>query len=106
MNTDSAGIRVEMQAGVFSEVEAETEESEKAESGEEPSRKRSQATLKALKRESGDAASSEALSRQTRGAARQRSSTERSAPAKKGARTRKGSKWVRKRVKAKESRHK
>src|ERR1700747_1777222 len=41
---------------------------EKAESGEKPSRKRSQATLKALKRESGDAASSEALSRQTRGA--------------------------------------
>ena len=28
MNTDSAGIRVEMRGGVFSEVEAETEESE------------------------------------------------------------------------------
>jgi Family of unknown function (DUF6496) len=65
---------------------------EKSDSGEKPSRKRSQATLKALKRESGDAASSEALSRQTRGAARQRSSTERSVAAKKAARTRKRSK--------------
>lgn len=65
---------------------------EKAESGEKPSRKRSQATLKALKRESGDAVSSEALSRQARGAARQRSATERSATAMKAARTRQRSK--------------
>jgi hypothetical protein len=71
---------------------------EKAKSGAKPSKNRSQATLKALKRESGDAASSEALSRQARGAAGRRSSTERSAAAKKAAHTRK-------RVEAKGSRH-
>jgi hypothetical protein len=65
---------------------------EKAESGKKPSAKRSQATLKALQRESGAAASSEALSRQTRSAARQRSAAERSASAKKAARTRQGGK--------------
>lgn len=53
-----------------------------------PSRKRSQATLKALKREGRAAASKEALSRQARAAARKRSPAERSASAKKAARTR------------------
>ena len=61
----------------------------KAERGVKPSRKRSQATLKALKRESGAAASREALSRQARAAARKRSPAQRSAAAKKAARTRK-----------------
>ena len=53
-----------------------------------PSRKRSQATLKALKREGRAAASKEALSRQARAAARKRSSAERSAAARKAAKTR------------------
>ena len=61
----------------------------KAEKGAKPSRKRSQATLKALKRESGAAASREALLRHARAAARKRSPAQRSASAKKAARTRK-----------------
>jgi hypothetical protein len=56
-----------------------------------PSRKRSQAILKALKREGRAAASKKALSKQARAAARKRSSAERSTAAKKAARTRKGS---------------
>jgi uncharacterized protein DUF6496 len=51
------------------------------------SRKRSQATRKALKREGRSAASSTALSRQAKTAARKRTATERSAAAKKAART-------------------
>src|ERR1700693_3571345 len=62
---------------------------EKADSGKKPSAKRSQATLEALQRESGAAASPEALSRQTHTAARKRSAAERSASAKKAAQTRK-----------------
>jgi hypothetical protein len=54
-----------------------------------PSRKRSQATLTALKREGRTAASKEALSRQARAAARKRGPAQRSASAKKAARTRK-----------------
>jgi len=61
---------------------------EKAHSGKKPSAKRSQATLKALKRESSAAASPEALSQQTRTAARKRTAAARSASAKKAARTR------------------
>jgi hypothetical protein len=63
----------------------------KAEAGEKtrPSRKRSQATLKALKREGRTAASKEALSRQSRLAAKKRTFAQRSAAAKKAARTRK-----------------
>jgi hypothetical protein len=52
------------------------------------SRKRSQATLKALKREGTESVSKEALSKQTKSVARKRSMAERSAAAKKGARTR------------------
>jgi Family of unknown function (DUF6496) len=59
-----------------------------ADSGKKPSPKRSRATLKALQRESGAAATPEALSRQTRTAARKRSPEERSASAKKAAKTR------------------
>jgi hypothetical protein len=61
---------------------------EKADSGKKPSAKRSQATLKALQRESGAAASPEALSQQARSAARKRPAAARSASAKKAARTR------------------
>ena len=53
-----------------------------------PSQKRSQAALKALKREGRAAASKQALSRHARAAARKRSPAERSASARKGARTR------------------
>ena len=53
-----------------------------------PSRKRSQAALKALKREGRAAASKQALSRHARAAARKRSPAERSASARKAARTR------------------
>jgi hypothetical protein len=62
---------------------------EKAREGGPPtSRKRSQATLKALKRESGAAASKQALSKHARSVARGKSAAERSAAAKKAARTR------------------
>jgi hypothetical protein len=61
-----------------------------AQSGEAktPSPKRARATLKALRRESGAAVSKEALSQQTRSAARQRTKAEKSLAAKKAARTR------------------
>jgi len=64
---------------------------EKAEEGgsAKPSRKRSQATLKALKREPRSTVSKEALAKQTRAAARKRTPAEKSAAAKKAARTRK-----------------
>ena len=52
------------------------------------SRKRSQATIRALKREGQAAASKVALSRQARSAAKKRTRAERSASAKKAARTR------------------
>ena len=54
-----------------------------------PSAKRSRATARALQRESGSAASHAALSRQARRAAGQRTAADRSAAAKKAARTRK-----------------
>lgn len=53
-----------------------------------PSRKRSRATIRALKREGGSAASRRALSRQAKQAARRRSPRERSAAAHKAAQTR------------------
>jgi hypothetical protein len=53
-----------------------------------PSRKRSQATLKALQREPRSTVSKEALAKQARAAARKRTAAERSAAAKKAARTR------------------
>lgn len=65
---------------------------ENADSGKEPSARRSRSALKALQRESGAAASHEALSRQTRTAARKRSAAEKSASARKAARTRTGGK--------------
>ncbi len=67
---------------------------EKAEEGgaAKPSRKRSQATLKALKREPRGTVSKEALAKQARAAARKRTPVERSAAAKEAARTRKAAK--------------
>jgi len=61
-----------------------------AEEGEtrRPSRTRSQATLKALKREGRAPASKEALSQQSRAAARKRTSAQKSESARKAARTR------------------
>jgi len=57
-----------------------------------PNPKRSRATIKALKREPRKAVSHEALSRQARQQARKRSPSERSAIARKAARTRKAQK--------------
>jgi hypothetical protein len=53
-----------------------------------PSPKRSRATLSTLKREGSSAASTAALSRQTKAAARKRTAADRSAAARKAARTR------------------
>jgi hypothetical protein len=58
-------------------------------SRKKPSPRRSRAAAKALKRESGAAASPKALSQQAKQAARRRTPAERSASAKKAARTRK-----------------
>jgi Family of unknown function (DUF6496) len=65
-------------------------EYERAQHGERrpTSRKRSRATTKALSREGHAAASKEALSKQTRSAARQRSHSDKSSASRKGARTR------------------
>lgn len=61
-------------------------------SAAKPSRKRSQATLEALKREPRSTVSKEALAQQTRAAARKRSPAEKSAAAKKAAKTRRAQK--------------
>ncbi|HEV2319870.1 MAG TPA: DUF6496 domain-containing protein [Verrucomicrobiae bacterium] len=55
--------------------------------GNRPSGRRSRATLGALKRESGESASTQAISRQTRTAARHRRFADRSAAARKAVRT-------------------
>ena len=55
---------------------------------ERPAPKRSRATLRALQRESGSAASSRALSHQAHSSARRRTSASRSAASRKAARTR------------------
>ena len=60
----------------------------RAHGGKATSRKRSRATMKALKREGRSAASKTALSKQARSAARKRTRAERSAAAKKAGRTR------------------
>jgi hypothetical protein len=61
-----------------------------AQSGEKtsPSPKRARATLKALRRESGESVSKKSLSRQTRSAAQRRTHADRSLAARKAARTR------------------
>jgi hypothetical protein len=60
---------------------------EKGQKGEPVNKKRSAASEKALKKESTSAASHKALSKQGRAAAKKRSATDRSAAAKKGAKT-------------------
>lgn len=60
----------------------------RAHGGKATSRKRSRATMKALKREGRSAASKTALSKQARSAARKRTRAERSAATKKAGRTR------------------
>ncbi len=60
----------------------------KGQSHRRTSSKRSQASLKALRREGHSAASHRSLARQAHSAARKRSSSQRSAAARKGARTR------------------
>lgn len=67
----------------------------KGKRGEPTSRKRSQARLKALKREGRTAASRSALSRQARSAARRRSPASRSAAARRAGRTRSQERWGR-----------
>ncbi len=67
----------------------------KGQRGEPTSRKRSQARLKALKREGHRAASRSALSRQARSAARRRSSASRRAAARRAGRTRSQERWSR-----------
>lgn len=59
--------------------------------GKKPSKRRSRATSKALKKEGHSAASKKALSRQARSAAKKRSAASRSRSAKKAAKTRKKS---------------
>jgi hypothetical protein len=60
---------------------------------QKPSPRRSQATLRALRRESRRAASHRALSRQARTAARRRSASSRRASARQAARTRSQERW-------------
>ncbi len=65
----------------------------KGQRGEKTSRTRSQARLKALRREGHSAASHQALSRQARSAARRRSMSSRRTAARKAARTRSQERW-------------
>ena len=65
----------------------------KGQRGEKPSRKRSQARSKALRREGHSAASHRALSKQARSAARKRSASNRRTAARKAARTRSQERW-------------
>ena len=62
---------------------------ESARAGKKPSRRRGQASLRRLRRERHDTASTEALARQARASARRRGPRARSRAAKKAARTRK-----------------
>jgi len=62
---------------------------ERGKEGEKPSRKRSRATVKALKKEPKTTVSKSSLSRQAKSAARKRSPADRSDSAKRAARTRK-----------------
>jgi hypothetical protein len=65
----------------------------KGQRGQKTSAKRSQARLKALRREGHQAASRSALSRQARNAARKRSVADRKAAARRAARTRSQERW-------------
>jgi hypothetical protein len=70
-------------------IEHAKRDAERGKHPKKPNRKRSRATLKALKREGTAAASHAALSRQAKSQAKKRTASERSAIAKKAARTRK-----------------
>lgn len=94
------GLSKARRAGVDLEPPAEGEASEKTrkqakkalkkgKTGQKASAKRSRATKKALKREPRKAASKAALSRQAKAAAKKRTKAERSASARKAAKTRK-----------------
>ena len=72
-----------------SEETKEQAKSDTRRAGKKPSRTRSRATTKALKKEGHSAASKKALSRQARTAAKRRSAASRSRSAKKAAATRK-----------------
>jgi hypothetical protein len=87
-----AGVKLPPKRGSVSEetrkkAARDTEKAEQ-EKGAPTSRKRSQATLKALRREGTASVSKESLARQTKSAAKRRSPAERSEAAKKAVRTR------------------
>jgi Family of unknown function (DUF6496) len=85
-----AGVRLPPPKGTASkEVRSKAaQDSEAASSGRAPSRKRSRAITKALKREGTQAASKASLSRQARTSASNRGAANRKSAAKKAARTR------------------
>jgi hypothetical protein len=86
-----AGVKLKPpKAGTVSEKTRKSAEQayEKGQKHEPVSKTRSRARIQALKRESSTAASHDELSRQARSAAQKRTATERSAAAKKAARTR------------------
>jgi len=72
-----------------SEETREQAERDTERAGKKPSKRRSRATTKALKKEGHSAASKQALSRQARAAAKKRPAASRSRSAKKAAKTRK-----------------
>jgi len=85
-----AGVELKVpKKGTVSEKTRENakRESEKGRKHEPISATRSKATVKALKKESGEAASPQALSQQARSAARQRTASDRSAAARQAAKT-------------------
>lgn len=83
-----AGVKLPVPENASEEVK-EQAKSDTRRAGKKPSRKRSRATLKALKREPRSVASKKALSKQARTAAKKRSKASRSRAAKKAAATRK-----------------
>jgi Family of unknown function (DUF6496) len=85
-----AGVRLPPPKGTASkEVRSKAaQDSEAASSRRAPSKTRSRATAKALKREGTEAASKASLSRQARSSARKRGAANRKSAAKKAARTR------------------
>jgi hypothetical protein len=84
-----AGVRMKPPAHASEEVQhkAERDSRKGEEGGAKVSRRRSRATLGALKKEGHSAASHGALSKQAHSAARKRSASDRSAAARKAART-------------------
>jgi hypothetical protein len=87
-----AGVKLPPPAAGTASEETRAQAARDSRKGQEsphaPSPKRSRATLKALKRESGEAATPAALSRQAHAAAERRGAANRSSAARKAARTR------------------